>query len=767
MGLQTTATLNVAATTLTFDQPSYHAEIPRTGRAEIDIGATAYDPFGQPIPNTAITYSIIGPNYGVSINATTGLTSIPSGIQPNTISVRALYNGILTTTALNLTVPQSLRFGQTSYSAGIPDSGISTIAAPATAFDNMGQPIPNANIAYSITGSNHGVGIDATTGVVTIPAGAQPGTVTLTAAFNGSQATARLDLTAPPALRFSQASYDAQIRSFTTGINMPAIAYDTLGRPIQNAIIQYSVLTPNHGVSVLAQVGSVSIPSNAQPGTVTLMAVYNGLQATAELNLTLPPALRFEQSSFHVRIPEVGTSVVTYAASAFDTMGHPIPNAGISYSIVGSGNGASVNPSTGAVTIPAGTQPGDIMLRAEYNGIQATVVLNLRLPITVRFSQPVYAAEIPTSGTVSITVSATVFDNMGQPIPITASYNIVGSNHGVSMSISGGIVTIPAGAQPGTVTLMAYIMDFWVTAPLNLTVPQSLVFNQSAYAAEIPLSGTATVMAAATAFDTLAQPIQNANISFSILNPNHGVSINASTGMVSIPSGAQPGTVTLRAAHNGLEATVTLTLSLKPTISFDESGYTIEIISGGTASIIVSATAFGTTGQPIHGAQITYSIVGTHTGVSIFHTSGLVNILHTAQAGIVTVTASYNGQTVEAHLEIIAAPLQNLLIAASHGREYHVNINAENIASFAGRAIVVTYNHTQMQLLNVAEQVYGTYTSVGAIPGTGITVTQAWPGTLTLVFSPSIPQGSLWSGTVTILKFKALTTGNVVVNVSM
>jgi len=70
-----------------------------------------------------------------------------------------------------------------------------------------------------------------------------------------------------------------------------------------------------------------------------------------------------------------------------------------------------------------------------------------------------------------------------------------------------------------------------------------------------------------------------------------------------------------------------------------------------------------------------------------------------------------------------------------------------------------------LQLVDVAAQAHGTNRTVGAIPGTGITITQISPGTIQFTFDMTVPQGRAWSGTITILQFTALTTGATTISV--
>ena len=103
--------------------------------------------------------------------------------------------------------------------------------------------------------------------------------------------------------------------------------------------------------------------------------------------------------------------------------------------------------------------------------------------------------------------------------------------------------------------------------------------------------------------------------------------------------------------------------------------------------------------------------------------------------------------------------------ASIQGEEYRITLSAWKIASFAGKMITVSYDPTVLQLVNVADQVYGTYSVAGAIPGTALTVAAVSPGTVSITSNVTIPVGKSWAGVITILKFKALATGATAVSV--
>ena len=100
----------------------------------------------------------------------------------------------------------------------------------------------------------------------------------------------------------------------------------------------------------------------------------------------------------------------------------------------------------------------------------------------------------------------------------------------------------------------------------NSNVPVQLVqyasdyvsFDADSYAVSIPITGTATITVSATAYDSDDTEIANAEITYSLVGTYSGVSINSTTGVVTVASTAQPGQVSVVAAYNNITATVTV-----------------------------------------------------------------------------------------------------------------------------------------------------------------------------------------------------------------
>jgi len=103
----------------------------------------------------------------------------------------------------------------------------------------------------------------------------------------------------------------------------------------------------------------------------------------------------------------------------------------------------------------------------------------------------------------------------------------------------------------------------------------------------------------------------------------------------------------------------------------------------------------------------------------------------------------------------------NLNITA--GKTYYVNLTPANVQSFGGQTYTLTYDPAALTLLDFAAQTPAADVNPGPITGTGITIISNSGGVVQFTVGKTIPSGSSWFGTLTIMKFTAKTTGNTTV----
>ena len=100
-----------------------------------------------------------------------------------------------------------------------------------------------------------------------------------------------------------------------------------------------------------------------------------------------------------------------------------------------------------------------------------------------------------------------------------------------------------------------------------------------------------------------------------------------------------------------------------------------------------------------------------------------------------------------------------LNFVSTPGKTYTIALNARNITSFYGQTFTIAYDPSVLELDNCAAQLYGAYLDPGAVPGTNLYILFNSGGVVVFAVSQSVTTGESWSGTLTMLKFRAKTAG--------
>ena len=225
----------------------------------------------------------------------------------------------------------------------------------------------------------------------------------------------------------------------------------------------------------------------------------------------------------------------------------------------------------------------------------------------------------------------------------------------LSMGTNNFIISVTA---PNGTTTINYTIIVVREQDSNQPVPTSLAFNSQSYSATIPETGNTTETISATIKDQAGNTISGISPVYSIDPSYSGVTINESTGVVTITSSAVPGDVIIYATYGSISEDVTLTLSATVPagtyeIYFDEEWYNFELEyypdeDWYNPSITLSATAMGTDEQ---GNALTADIVYTNGYTE--NSTGEFTALELWDDRYVTAIATFSdGNVVEVDTEV-------------------------------------------------------------------------------------------------------------------
>jgi len=92
-------------------------------------------------------------------------------------------------------------------------------------------------------------------------------------------------------------------------------------------------------------------------------------------------------------------------------------------------------------------------------------------------------------------------------------------------------------------------------------------------------------------------------------------------------------------------------------LTFEQTSYQLASPQSGLTTTTVQAVGVDVDYQPLTGLNVTYSLSGTYTDVTINSSTGLITITSLAPAGTVNIVASYDGMTAKASLVLTTAGL--------------------------------------------------------------------------------------------------------------
>ena len=388
---------------------------------------------------------------------------------------------------------------------------------------------------------------------------------------------------------------------------------------------------------------------------------------------------------------------------------------------------------------------------------------NAVLPASVSVTISPNALIIPQSGSVNATSTAVVKDSGGNTlVGQTITWSLAASYTGVSINSTTGMVTVASNASPGTVTVKATCGSIFGTANLTLFNPGPDSVSVTISPNTLTVSQSVSVTAASTAVvkDSLGNILSGQTITWSLATSYTGVSINSTTGLVTVAPNTIPGTVTVKATCDSVSGTAILSLTnpIPSSVTVAISPNTLTIPQSGTVNATSTAVVKDSGGNTLVGQTITWSLAISHTGVSINSTTGIVTVDSSAAPGTVTVKAVCGSVfgTAELTLEGIIA----LEMSLTANQEYIIPLTVENLVSFVGETFTLNYDTAKLQLLDFAAQTGKNTISTGAVSGTQLTIVSHTNGVLKFTVGKSIPSGKTWSGVITIVKFKGLSSGS-------
>jgi hypothetical protein len=458
-------------------------------------------------------------------------------------------------------------------------------------------------------------------------------------------------------------------------------------------------------------------------------------------------------------------------ATVYDADNNVLTGQSLTFGLQNGDGSVFVDASTGQILLyfTATSYPSSLEVWATCGSIKGySPPLPATVPANLTVSLSSSSLTVPQSGSVTASAVATVRNSSNAVLTgQSVSYALVSSYTGVSINSSSGLITVSSSASVGTVTIRATCGNAINTAALHLTLqpgaPATLTVTVTPGTLTIPFSGSSTATATATVRDANNTVLTGQTITYSLVTLQTGVSINSGTGVVTVSSTATAGTVTVRGTCGSVTGTATLTISMPApaNITVTLTPGSVTVPTSGTVSSTATATVRDANNNILTGQTVTYSLPISKAGVSINGSTGVVTVSSTATAGTVTVRGTCGSVTGTAMLTIsTTTSAANITLQATANQIYHISVKGHSVTSFSGTTYAVTYDSSKLTLQDFAAQTKQGKTTPGAVAGTGLTIVSHSGGVLTFTVQKTIQSGYKWSGVLTVLKFKALSTGS-------
>ena len=653
--------------------PTFNQNVPNQTNTEgaavsIPVGATDAD-------GDTLTYAATGLPPGLSINPTTGLVS---GTIGNTAATGSPYSTILKvsdndgtsfgdTDSLSWTITAQNElptFNQNLPNRSDGESRSVSLSAAATDLDGN-------TLTYAATSLPAGLSINASTGLITgtigdNAAGASPYSVSITVSDDGGTTTGDTDtfswtITANEAPTFDQ---DLDDRTNAEGevVSLSAAATDLDSDPLE-----YAASGLPQGLSINASTGEISgtIGFHATAGSPHAIVITvsddggNTTSATDTFSWTIDNTN--QQPTYDLDIvnrTDDESDAITIPAPASDDDGDTL-----TYSATNLPPGLSINSATGTIsgTIDlgaSGSSPYAVTLEVSDDG-GATVGDTDTFTWTVRADeQPTFDDNIVSmtddeNDAISVPISAT--DVNDDPITFSATGLPTGLSINPSTGLISGTIAYTAAASSPFVVSLKVSDDGFVTIgdTDNFTWNVNNTNRPSTFNQNLPNRTDAE--AAVVSIPSPANDPDGDTLTYSATGLPPGISINASTGLISGTIGhtaaaASPYAVLVTVSDDGDGGSLSANDAFSWTINNTNRPPTFDQDLGNRTDAETDVISQVSPASDLDGDSLTYDATGLPPGLSIDDSTGEISgtVAFNAAAGSphsVSVTVSDDGGT--------------------------------------------------------------------------------------------------------------------------
>ncbi len=541
------------------------------------LQVTVFDQFGNLIPGATVGFSVPGSGASGFLGTTTATTGtdgrativIKANTKAGAFTAKGGVSGVTGTADFALTnladVANKIITTSGSGQSTVVDTNF-TNSLVATVTDKFDNPIENATVTFSATGTNASGTFatnTATTGAdgkasIVIKANTKAGIFTAQGSTTNVTGTADFALTnlADVAKNIATTSGSNQQTTVDTNFanNLVATVTDKFGNPVSNSTVTFTV--PGTGASGIFATNtaitdangraSIVIKANTKAGLFTAQGGVSGVTGTADFALTnlADVAKNIATTSGSGQQTVVDTNFANnLVATVTDKFGNPVSNSTVTFTVPGTGasgifaTNTAITGTDGKATIviKANTKAGIFTAKGSTTNVTGTA--DFALTNLADVAKNIATTSGSNQQTVVDTnfansLVATVTDQFGNPVSnSTVTFTVPGTNasgifatNTATTGVDGkASIAIKANTKAGTFTAQGSTTNVTGTADFALTnladIAKTIVTTSG--------SGQSTVVdtnftnnLVATVTDKFGNPVSNSTVTFTVPGTN-------------------------------------------------------------------------------------------------------------------------------------------------------------------------------------------------------------------------------------------------------
>lgn len=587
---------------------------------------------------------------GVSNGA--GSNGVVTAAATGSTVISATLSGVSGSAPLTVTPAVLVSIAVTPASASLPKGLTQQYTATATFSDGSHE-----DVTSSVTWSSNASGT-ASIAAGGLASASSVGAATITAALGSVSGSAPVTVTAPTLISIGLTPANGSVPS---GRQQQVTAVGVFSDGTTQPLTTQAVWTSsNPAVAPISNAGAYSgLATALSTGTTTLTATYEGISGSTGLTVTAAVLQSIAVTPASPSIAD-GTSEQFTATGTYSDNSTQNLTTAVTWSSSATGV-ATVSNAAGTQGLAASSSTGNTTITATSQGVSGstglTVTAAVLQSIEVTPSHPSIA-----DGT-SEAFTATGIYSDGTTHDITAAVTWTSSAQSIAtVSNATGSQGVAGGSAVGTTTITATLNGLSGSTPLNVT-PATLVSIAVTPAGSSIASGTTQQFTATGTYSDNSTHDLTTAVTWSSSATGIATVSNAS-GSNGLASSAGTGNSTITATYQGVSGSTGLTVTAAVLQSIAVTPSTASVAKGDPQAF----TATGTYSDGSH-QNLTTTATWTSTATTvatISNAAGTQGVASTLTVGGTTITATQNGISGAASLNVSAAVLVSIAVTPAN-----------------------------------------------------------------------------------------------------